>query len=134
MLKFESANENWLLVMRLKGMQSIAEFGASAIKIFEDRKATRGQARILFDWTAIKNWVDDESLVSSCQKWRPSAKFIERGAIIHDRQWDRQAAAFAAVLRVNGCLVRSWTPQEMKMALDWLKEPKQPDAVSPIVS
>lgn len=83
--------------------------------------------QILLDWRLLLEGSLQGWSASGLEPWRAVAHRIERVAIIHDAQWNRQAALLAAVLHRENVLVRSWRPSQLERAHQWLHAPMLPD-------
>ena len=109
-----------VFVLQLRGVVSTREFIARFSEVLGHETAQQG-FRILFDWRSLKQWrLDDWPVLSEGQR-QVAARRIERIALVHDVNWNRQAAMFAAVLRRENVLVRSWRPAQIEGAAEWLR-------------
>ena len=121
MIKVVASDESRIVNIRVNGRQFAHEFGAAG-QMFAKRFACQQRLRILFDWTTLVEWDDDDAASAACRQWRDAAPLIERAAIIHDHHWNRHAAVVAAILRTNSVDVRSWLVADYRKALAWLNE------------
>lgn len=117
-LDYSAAPRN-VLIIRLYGFVSTVEF--SALPEFLLNELDGGlKAKILFDWRSL----DNSSLlgwsVVAMEPWIVVVHRIERIAIVHDPGWNRHAALLAALLRRENLNIRSWRPEHLSTAFDWL--------------
>jgi stage II sporulation SpoAA-like protein len=109
-----------VFVLQLRGVVSTREFIARFSEVLRHETA-QDDFRILFDWRSLRRWhLEDWSVLGEGQ-WLVAARRIERIALVHDVNWNRQAALFAAVLRRENVLVRSWRPAQIEGAAEWLR-------------
>lgn len=121
MIELDDRTDDEFVTARLRGLQSTSEF-ASFDQVLARMRGDREHFRVLFDWTALEGWDAKDQIASSCLNWKKGSLVIERMAIVHQRQWNRQAAVLAAVLRAESRLVRSWIPRDLSKAVAWLRE------------
>ena len=117
----EAGKFDTYVTMKLTGLhnaEAFAEEARSFSLIFESREALL----VLFDWSELAGWDEGLSTTESCRLWASAARQMRRSAIVHDRQWNRQAAILGAVLRLNGVEVRSWRAAEREAAVAWLRQ------------
>jgi len=107
------------IAVRLTGIQPAAEFAESAIALLHELDGASA-INVMFDWTALSGWDDNDRAARSCRQWHNAAHLIRRMAIVHDRRWNRQAAALAAIMRKSRRDVRSWHAGEYTEAMQWL--------------
>jgi hypothetical protein len=115
MIEMTTLQSNHLLCVRLQGVQSSAEFGALGRTV--SQTCSRRRWRILLDWTELEGWDDRRGFNVSCQNWHPA---VARASIVHRHRWNHQAALLAAVFRVHGAQVLSWSLRDRGQAADWL--------------
>ena len=118
MIEMTTLQSSHMLCICLQGMQSAAEFGALGRTL--SQTCSRRRWCMLLDWTGLEGWDDRRRFSLSCQNWHPAAELIARASIVHQPRWNHQAALLAAVLRIHGAQVRSWSARDRGQALDWL--------------
>ncbi len=106
-----------ILIVRLRGLVLTREFSGIA-RLMEGKQMSHFQ--MLQDWRLLKRWNMEGWSVAALQPWSAAAPHFKSVAIIHDGVWNRQAALFAAILRRENVLVRSWRPGRLSNASQWL--------------
>lgn len=76
--------------------------------------------RVLFDWRALTEWSLEDWGILREARWSEIACPVSQIAMVHHPIWKRQAAMFAAILRRENVLVRSWKPEQIEEAFAWL--------------
>ncbi|SDR63836.1 hypothetical protein SAMN05519103_09089 [Rhizobiales bacterium GAS113] len=121
MIELDDRPDDEFITVRLNGFQSTSEF-ASFGEALAQLRSDRKHLRVLFDWTRLEGWDAKDEIASSCRSWQKRSLVIERMAIVHEHQWNRQAALLGAVLRTEVRLVRSWIPRDLAKAVAWLRQ------------
>ncbi|AMN43668.1 hypothetical protein [Rhodoplanes sp. Z2-YC6860] len=119
MIKLVTANHGGIINVHIKGRQSALEFGEAG-GTFAKQYAGLMRLLVLFDWSALAGWDDNDAACAACRKWQEAARAIDRAAIVHEHCWNRQAAVMGAVLRLNRVSVRSWAVADCTKAAAWL--------------
>lgn len=101
-------------------MHTAAEFERLAGVLATSRQA-KASIRALFDWSRLEFWQFDLPTLGMSTEWAQSGQRFERVAILHHHCWNRQAAWLGAVLRLNRAEVRSYRPEDINKANNWLK-------------
>jgi hypothetical protein len=109
------------LVLHLRGRLDMESFFGLA-KLLASQQASRQRSGFLFDWSDLASWNFTIPSPHEIRVWLECAESIDRAAIVHCRRWNRQAAWFAAVLRMKNCDVRSFYLGGRDRATAWLNK------------
>lgn len=120
MIRVMSMSREGIVAARFTGSISTEQFAALPARIC--RESTT-QARVLFDWRSLQHWSLENWSVSALRPWVSASSQLERIAIVHRFDWNRQAALIAALLRHENVLVRSWKTDSLDRAVGWLQSP-----------
>ena len=109
------------------GIVAFRHYGTMTEREFTDlaetvsHSAPHGAVLLLLDWLGIERWAFTALQTDTLTAWRKVAPAVKCAAIVHDQRSNRQAAWLGAVLRKEGVIVRSWSPQRVAAATAWLR-------------